>query len=157
MKNGLAILAAAALLTACSSYRVVKITPNGGEVALQGSPDGAREKAAEYMSSRCPQGYDIVEEGEAVVGQDLQARTGTGLFGPTTYGSTSDRREWRIRYQCKGTQPAPAPQPATPAPATTAPPPAPQPSTPAPAPGGARNEHVPQQRVGEIHALIIRY
>jgi hypothetical protein len=139
MKKGLFLCAA--LVAGCSSYRVVKITPNGGEVALQGSQESAREKAAEYMSSRCPQGYDIVEEGEAVVGQDLQARTGPGLFGATTYGSTSDRREWRIRYQCKGTQPAPAAAP------PTAAPPAPQPATPAPAPGGAKNE---------IHTLIIR-
>jgi hypothetical protein len=101
------------MLAGCGTYRVVKKTPNGGEVALQGSPEKAREGAQEYMAAQCPGGYDILEEGEAVVGSETteQTRKGPDVFGVptrTTNASTTDKREWRIKYQCKGTTPAPA-------------------------------------------------
>jgi hypothetical protein len=90
---------------ACSGIRVVQRTQHGGVVALEGSRDGATEKAMQYMSTHCPKGYDIVEEGEAVVGQDFQSssRPVRGLFGPATAtsGSSTDKREWRIKYACK--------------------------------------------------------
>lgn len=90
----------------CSSIRVVQRTPAGGVVALVGDREGATEKAQEYMRSQCPKGFDVVEEGEAVVGQDIQteSRESRGFLGPqtSTRGSTTDKREWRIKYACKG-------------------------------------------------------
>lgn len=89
------------------NYRVVKTVPSAGEVALEGPQEEARQKAEGYMASRCPSGYDIVEEGEAVVGQNSTSesrRSTTALIIPTTRTetSTTDKREWRIKYQCKG-------------------------------------------------------
>lgn len=96
------------------NYRVVKTIPNAGEVALEGPQEEARQKAEGYMAGRCPSGYEILEEGEAVVGQNATSdtRTGKTFFGaPTsqTQTSTTDKREWRIKYQCKGAAPAGAP------------------------------------------------
>ena len=65
------------------NIHVVEDARAGGTVALHGSEGGAREKAAEHMKARCPGGYEIVEEGDAV----------------TAVGD----REWRITYACKGT------------------------------------------------------
>lgn len=93
------------------NYRVVKTVPSAGEVALEGPQEEARQKAEGYMASRCPSGYDIVEEGEAVVGQNSTSQTREGrtaLIIPTmqTTTSTTDKREWRIKYQCKGASPS---------------------------------------------------
>jgi hypothetical protein len=100
---------------ACSgTYRVVKKTSSGGELALVGPPESAREKANGYMQSQCAQGFDIVEEGEAVVGSTTTARTSDGgknIFGrptQTTSADSTDKREWRIKFQCKGAAAAPA-------------------------------------------------
>ena len=101
----IAFLFATAALAGCSTYRVVRVTPHGGEVALVGSPDGAREKAQGYMAAQCPTGFDILEEGEAVIGEESTAQTTRGhMFGvptKTTTESTTEKREWRIKYQCK--------------------------------------------------------
>jgi hypothetical protein len=109
------ILLTSFAVVACSgTYRVVKKTQSGGEVALVGPQESAREKADEYMQSQCPTGFDIVEEGEAVVGSTTTARTtdgGKNLFGQktaTTSAESTDKREWRIKYQCKNTPPAEA-------------------------------------------------
>jgi hypothetical protein len=90
----------------CGTYRVVKKTQNGGEVALEGVQSQAREKAEQYMASQCPTGYDIVEEGEAVVGSESTSET-TGartIFGQPaarTTTSSNDKREWRIQFKCR--------------------------------------------------------
>jgi hypothetical protein len=72
-----------AFLTGCAgSIHVVEDAKSGGTVALHGPEDAAREKAEQHMKTRCPGGYEIVEQGEA---------------------STEDgSREWRITYACKG-------------------------------------------------------
>lgn len=93
------------------NYRVVKTIPNAGEVALEGPQEEAHQKAEGYMATRCPSGYDILEEGETVVGQNATSETrrgSTALIIPTTQtqSSTTDKREWRIKYQCKGATPA---------------------------------------------------
>ena len=107
-----ALTIAALGLAACGNYRVVRRTPNGGEVALEGDQGKAREKAEEYMRGQCPSGYDVLEEGEAVVGQEMTGNTHEqkvfGLPVQTTSASTQDKREWRVKYQCKGTTPTPA-------------------------------------------------
>jgi hypothetical protein len=137
-------------LAACTfgNYRVVKKVPNGGEVALEGMRDEARQKAEGYMKEQCSSGYDVLEEGEAVVGQEssAQSRPGTTLLGTkstNTNVSTTDKREWRIKYQCKGTATAPATEKA----ATPAAAPAPG-AAPAPAPGAPH---------GKIHEIIVRF
>lgn len=95
---------ALATLSGCSGIRVVQKTQTGGTVALQGSEGGAREKADEYMRGQCPAGYEVVEEGEAVVGSITSAQTNRTLIGPVTTARTSDTREWRITYKCNGSR-----------------------------------------------------
>jgi len=104
------MVGATAALAGCSlgNYRVVKTVPQkGGEVALVGVQNEAREKAEGYMRGQCPSGYDIVEEGEAVVGQE-QVGSRRGYM---VRSETNDKHEWRIKYQCKGAAPAAAPLP----------------------------------------------
>ncbi len=101
-----AVLLSSLGLGGCGTYRVVRRTPNGGEVALQGTPGKAHEAADQYMASQCPSGYDIVEEGEAVIGSETQAQTtrDKNVWGrpvQRTTESTTDKSEWRIKYQCK--------------------------------------------------------
>jgi hypothetical protein len=75
-------VAAAALVAGCAgTIDVVHEAKNGGTVALHGPEHGAREKAGAHMRERCPDGYEIVEEGEA---------------------TEDGEREWRITYACKG-------------------------------------------------------
>lgn len=104
------------------SYRVVKKVPSAGELALVGPQEEARQKAEGYMKDQCPQGFDILEEGEAVIGQNSTSQTNVqrGWLGPqaNSSSSTEDKREWRIKYQCKGAGPAPAAPGAAPAAAT---------------------------------------
>jgi predicted component of type VI protein secretion system len=92
----------------CSSIRVVKKMPDGGVVALQGAQDGAREKADEYMRSQCNGAYEVLEEGEAVIGSDTTVRQQQTFLGPATTARSTDRSEWRITYKCKGTKNATA-------------------------------------------------
>lgn len=101
---GVVLLSTLSLLTACSGIRVVQQTNRGGVVALRGPRDGAWEKAEEYMHGRCPSGFDVIEQGEAVVGQDTRVRTDTSTAGNTQTSSstaeTRDVREWRVTYRC---------------------------------------------------------
>jgi hypothetical protein len=114
MSKSLVMFVSLALVACSGTYRVVRKTTSGGEVALVGPQESAREKADEYMRGQCPTGFDVVEEGEAVVGSTTTARTADGgknLFGQptsTTHADSTDKREWRIKYQCKNTPPAAA-------------------------------------------------
>lgn len=84
MRFALLLFASAAVvLSGCGSYRVLSEAKSGGTVALEGAHDSAREKAEGYMRSQCPNGYEVVEEGEAV-----------------SEGGAS--REWRLSYRCTG-------------------------------------------------------
>ena len=122
IKLGLVAIAFFSFASAgCAGIRVVKRTPVGGELALVGAREEAQQKANEYMARQCPGGYDVVEEGEAVVGQKTSttASKTRGLFGEKQMQSDSvseDKREWRVKYQCKRDAPeAPAAAPAAPA------------------------------------------
>jgi hypothetical protein len=129
MKLNLSLMAIAFFsfaATGCATIRVVKRTPAGGELALIGARDEAQQKANEYMDRQCPAGYDVLEEGEAVVGQNMSttSRPTRGLFGDKQVQSNSvseDKREWRVKYQCKGVEgpEAPSAAPAAPAPLKT--------------------------------------
>jgi len=144
MKNVLVFAALGIALTACSGIRVVRASKAGGEIALIGDREGAMDKARDEMARVCggPNAYEVVEEGEAVVGEVTDTRgsasQGTGVFGqPTTYGSahseTTQKTEWRVKYACKGAQPPPSGNP----------PPANPPPT--------------GQPVSQIHTLIVRF
>jgi len=120
------------MVLGCSAIRVVKASKSGGEIALIGDREAAMEKARLEMANTCggPQNYDIMEEGETVVGTHTTASEQT----TRTTGSqdTVQKTEWRVKYACKGVpQPVPAGAPA-----------------PAPAP-------MPQARV--IHEVVVYY
>jgi hypothetical protein len=78
-----ALGAALLLVTGCGSIRVISEAKSGGTLVLQGSHDSAHEKAEEYMRKQCPNGYEVVEEGD-------------------TAGDTDEDRQWRIAYRCNG-------------------------------------------------------
>ncbi|MBK9070793.1 MAG: hypothetical protein IPL79_07320 [Myxococcales bacterium] len=134
MKNisSLLLVLAIAALTACGAARTVSRTQYGGVIALEGDRAKAMEDAHRQMSSHCgPGNYDVISEGEAVVGSETvqdQAtavrddRRGGATARSQTVTSTSDKVEWRVEYACRGAgAPAPAPAAAYPPP----PPPAP--------------------------------
>lgn len=96
-------------LVACAwgDYRVVTRTPEGGEVTLLGMAEAeSRKKAEAYMASVCPHGHVIVDETEALVGDDSGgSKPATeDLFGHSAQrsaaASTEERRETRLRYRC---------------------------------------------------------
>jgi hypothetical protein len=121
----------AALLAACGSARLVRQDQGGGTLALNGDQNKAMEDAHRKMAAHCgPGNYQIVSQGEVVVGQDTAARADTydQPDGTTTTAgsSTRDATEWRVNYACGGAAAAPPPM----APAPGGPPP-----EPAPAPG----------------------
>lgn len=124
MKNKIGLLAiGAVLLAACGSARVVQRTQYGGVVALEGDRGKAMEGAHREMAAHCGQGnYQIVQEGEEVVGQVTEYGEATDYDrrGEVTHGAseTTNKTEWRVHYQCGG---APAPQPPPPPPGGGAP------------------------------------
>lgn len=106
-------------MVACTPYgeiRVVKTTKGGGEMALLGQRELARQKAEAEMARTCGAGrFEVLEEGETVVGQVEQSsgsqstsntRTFFGRPAQTTSGSstteTTQKTEWRLKYACKG-------------------------------------------------------
>lgn len=115
-------------VNACATVREVKTRPNkGGELALNEGLFGksADEKAAEIMEGNCRRGYKIVEKGETVIGSTTSHSANTSsktkskgkssgnaivnvMSGETdgessTTGSsdTTDKTEFRIKYQCR--------------------------------------------------------
>jgi hypothetical protein len=101
-----------ALGAGCSAIRVVKLTQEGGEIALLGDRDDAMEKAEREMARQCggPGSFEVVEQGEVVVGQVTQTQGSTstqkGKHGSSTgYSSgtatTTDQTEWRVLFQCR--------------------------------------------------------
>jgi hypothetical protein len=115
----------------CSGIRVVRASKSGGEIALIGDREQAKEKAIVEMERTCggPQTYVLVEEYEAVVGEVSDSRgnaqAGRGIFGnpevrTSEHTETTQKTEWRVKYECKGAaQPAPAGNPPAGAPPVT--------------------------------------
>lgn len=132
----LLLLATSSSLLACGFVREVRRSPNGGEIAIRGRTASAEKEAADLMNARCATGYDVLEEGEVVVGQQtihnsqgqgtvMQTRNGR-VTQVNTYSqgttSTQNTTEWRILYQCKsGAGTPPPPQPEAPVVAPTQP------------------------------------
>ena len=120
----------AALLAACGSARLVRQDQMGGTLALNGDQGKAMEDAHRKMAAHCgPGNYQIVSQGEEVIGTDTAARADTydQPDGTTTTAGSSTRQatEWRVNYQCGGAAAGPAPM--APAPAGGQPPPPPAP------------------------------
>ncbi len=156
---GIAFFAFAA--AGCANIRVVKKTQTGGEVALLGSREGAQEKANEYMARHCPAGYDVLEEGEAVVGQNATTTTRPtkGLFGGKQLqsdSSTEDKREWRVKYQCKGAESPSARGPAG-APGGAGPPPGAPPPPPAPVAPAAPAAALKTSRANPVREVVVTF
>lgn len=111
--------AGAALLAACGSARVVQRTTYGGIVALEGDRGKAMEGAHREMANHCgPGNYQIVQEGEEVVGSNTASSDETYATHDGTVvnqGGSSTRQavEWRVHYQCGGGG-APPPPPSGP-------------------------------------------
>ena len=111
----LSLVLVSALATGCTfgNARVVRETKTGGEIALEGMRDEAQKKADAVMTAKCPSGFDIDEQGEAVVGSTTNSDTSRGRSSGFSFGrpstntqSTSrDATEWRIKYHCKGAEP----------------------------------------------------
>lgn len=68
----LVALLASLSAVACGGYRVVSQSPTGGTVALEGQRDSAREKAEEFMGSKCPFGYDVLPDMSPSVDRELR-------------------------------------------------------------------------------------
>lgn len=113
----LVLIASAITLSGCSGIRVVRSSPEGGEIALLGMRDDAMETARQEMASNCggPGRYRILEQGEVVVGQTTQGqatadtdrsrrRRGSRTV-VTTSETTQDVTEWRVKYACVADQP----------------------------------------------------
>lgn len=77
------LLAVLCLLPGCGSISVIREAKTGGTLALHGPHDAAHEKAERYMRAHCPNGFEVIEEGD-------------------TAGDSDDTREWRIAYRCLG-------------------------------------------------------
>ena len=92
-------------LTGCmGSAQMVKRDKAGGVLALKGDRDKAMEDAKGQMSAHCPNGFEIVGEEMAKVGEATESEGDTEgtKKGTSTKGSsvTSDVTEYRITYAC---------------------------------------------------------
>ena len=141
----------------CGFVREVKRTQTGGEIAIRGRTDSTEKEAADLMHARCNGAYDIIEEGEVVVGQQTitssqgqgtvvqHNRSSNQVTQLNTYNhgtsTTQNTTEWRILYQCK------AAGAVTPAPGAVPPG---DPTQPTPAPTQAR----PESRLQELRIRL---
>src|SRR5262245_3131967 len=110
------LLPAALLLvavTGCGSARLIHATPDGGVVAIPSNsndwPNHYRREAETLMAQRCPNGYDVIEEGE-----------------------TRRGREYRITFRSRDARPVPVLQPQPELRPVSTLPPSPPPSPPPP-------------------------
>jgi hypothetical protein len=113
------------VLVACGNAKVIQRNQGGGVIELQGDRGKAMEQATQEMAAHCggPGSWQVVQEGEEVIGQDTYTRedtaqdTKTSRRGrrqstdTTTTGQTSTRNAtaWRIHYQCNNAAGAPPP------------------------------------------------
>jgi hypothetical protein len=92
--------------------RPVQRTQTGGIIALEGDRQKASEEASQLMAQHCQGQYQVVEEGEHVVGTDTAAASESyeGRHGTYEEGgeSTREATEWRIKYVCGAGGPPPA-------------------------------------------------
>lgn len=100
-QNLFLLTALAGLLTAsgCANARYVQTDQNSGVVAMPSNtncwPTYYRDHAEALMRQKCPAGYEIVREEEAVVGQTAHADTHTETSPTPTlnFGGESDKKD----------------------------------------------------------------
>jgi hypothetical protein len=87
---------------------MVKRNRDGGILALKGDRDKAMEDAKGQMSSNCPDGYDIVGEEMAKVGEATESDEDVSVDKKKASKSgssvTTDVTEYRITYECKNAE-----------------------------------------------------
>jgi hypothetical protein len=111
MRRSFCFLACLVVAACYPAPREVRRTAGGGEIAIYANVPDACEEANQIMAARCPNGFDIVEEGEAVIGAVASGHeSGTltrygnssiGHYSGTSYQTVEDKREWRVLYQCR--------------------------------------------------------
>lgn len=109
------LLSACIALTAsatvgCGGARVVHRSQSSGVIALEGDRNKAMEQAHQLMAEHCGGPYQIMEEGEHVVGTNRAQSTESyvneeGEVIEERGEVTRDATEWRLRYTC-GNAPA---------------------------------------------------
>ena len=126
------------VLAACGSAKVIQQNQQGGIIELQGDRNKAMEQATQEMAAHCggPGSFQIVQQGEEVIGQDTFVREDTATdqrtsrrgrrssTDTTTTGQSSTRNAtaWRVHYACNS---AGGPPPPGGAPGGAPPPPPP--------------------------------
>ena len=83
----------------CSSARMVSWSGNEGVVAIPRDsnvwPCYSRSEANKLMAEKCPNGYQIVEEGEVASGKAVVQPGGT----TTSRTQMTDATEYRIKFR----------------------------------------------------------
>ncbi len=84
MRSSVAVLVLAAtsvIVGGCAKARMVEVAQDGGVVAIPANsnrwPNYYRNQAEELIREKCPDGYEIVEEEEVVVGQVARTNSQT--------------------------------------------------------------------------------
>ena len=130
--SALSVFVAGCYFQPYSNARLVRRSKAGGEFALEGHREMAMQHGERLMAESCggPGTYEIIEEGETVIGTEevsstTKERQKRNSFEDT---STSSRNvvEWRVKFACTGVE-QPPPPPAAPAEGEGAPPPQGQP------------------------------
>ena len=84
---------------------MVKREKGGGVLALKGDRDKAMADAKNQMGANCPDGYEIVSEEMAKVGEHTSGAEDTDFKNKGATKNTStvteEVKEYRITYQCK--------------------------------------------------------
>lgn len=112
------------ILGACGSARVIQRNQSGGVIELAGDRGKAMEQAHQEMAGHCgPNNYQIVQEGEEVIGTDTvvredsasdtrSSRSGRRSSTDSSTVATQSTRQataWRLHYQCGGGHGGPPP------------------------------------------------
>jgi hypothetical protein len=130
MKRLISASLLAIALSACGHARLVSQTRTGGVYALEGDRNKAMEDAHGQMTAHCRGPYEIVSQGERVIGTDTAQANETYVAEDGTLvnqggQSTREATEWRVEYTCTAAAPPPGPAQYSPAP-----PPPPEAQTP---------------------------
>lgn len=87
---------------------MVKRDKAGGVLALKGDRNKAMEDAKKQMSANCPNGYEIMGEEMAKVGEETEGQEDTDFkkkgASKSSSSITHDVNEYRITYACKSAE-----------------------------------------------------